>query len=218
MDAAGNLFVTDGIRIRRVNASTGIITTVANPQDPANYLIFESSGNLLASGSATVFRINAQTFAITTVAGTPTLVESGDGGPATSAGLAAPFSVAEDAAGNIYIGQLSGNHVRKIDTTPQHIITSFVGGGSGGDGGPATSAILGWPDGVGLDAQGNQYIVDASNNRIRRVDATTHTISTVAGNGTSQSTGDGGLAVNAGLSLTTGTGGIAFDSSGTIFF
>ena len=108
----------------------------------------------------TVYRVNAQTFAITTLAGTLTLMESGDGGPAIDAGLADPFSVAEDAAGNIYIGQLQGNHVRKIDTTPQHIITTFAGGGSGGDGGPATSAILGFPNSIAVDSQGNQYIVD----------------------------------------------------------
>src|SRR5262245_41279608 len=110
----------------------------------------------------------AQMNTITTVAGNGTAGFSGDGGPATSAQLNAPFSVAVDSAGNIYIAEWSNNRVRKV--SPSGVITTFAGTGAagfGGDGGPATDAALNSPEGVAVDAAGNVYIADAFNNRIR---------------------------------------------------
>jgi sugar lactone lactonase YvrE len=222
LDGSGNLFIADGQRIRRVDASTKIITTVALPPDAANYLIVEPSGNLLATGDQTVYRVNSSTYAITTLAGSPSClgVESGDGGPAASACLSGPFSAAEDPTGNIYIGQTGGNRVRKVDNTAQHIISSYAGGGSGGDGGPATNAILGFPSGVTLDALGNEFIVDSLNDRIRRVDGVTKVITTVAGSGEFGSSGNGGPAASAklALELLEGTDGVVLDSLGDLAF
>ncbi len=217
VDKNGNLFIADGGGIRRVDATTKIITTVVSPPDGANFLIIESSGNFLVTGGTTVYRVNSTTFAITTVAGTLGVFgDSGDGAAATSAKLANPFSVAEDTTGNIYIGQASANRVRKVDTSAQHIITTVAGGGSGGDGGPFTSAILGGPNGGTIDPEGNGYIADMLDNRIRRV--TGGIITTLAGTGEPGSSGDGGPALSATLSLNPVLNGVVAEASGVVYF
>src|SRR5207237_4104144 len=113
----------------------------------------------------------AQTTTITTVAGNGTAGYSGDGGPATSAQLNAPFGVAVDGGGNIYISEWSNHRVRKVSASG--VITTIAGvgiGGFGGDGGPATDAALNSPEGVAVDSAGNVYIADSFNNRIRKID------------------------------------------------
>jgi uncharacterized protein (TIGR03437 family) len=133
---------------------------------------------------------------------------SGDGGPATSARLNNPVGLEIDAAGNIYFADLNNQRVRKIDTNG--IITTIAGTGTvgfSGDGGPATSARLNAPHGVGVDAQGNVYIADTTNYRIRKV-TPAGIISTVSGNGevitinpngTIRGNGDNGPAINANI-------------------
>jgi hypothetical protein len=109
---------------------------------------------------------------------------SGDGGAATLAQLSDPWGVALDAAGNLYIADRINHRIRKVDASGT--ISTVAGNGTAGfsgDGGDATLAQLSDPRGVALDAAGNLYIADLSNNRIRKVDAS-GTISTVAGNGT----------------------------------
>ena len=145
---------------------------------------------------------------ITTVAGNPKIVGQaspiygGDGGLATQAGLAlccggiyASYdSITVDAAGNLFIGD-SGHHVVREVTTDGIIHTvagnNALGGGFAGDGGSAINAQLNLPMGVFVDPAGDLYIADFSNNRIRKVDAATQTITTVAGNGTQGSAGSG---------------------------
>ena len=123
----------------------------------------------------------------------------GDGGPATAASIASTQGVCSDLAGNIYVMEEGGGRVRKI--TPAGIISTVAGHGSSGfsgDGGPATAATFS-AYGLSCDAVGNLLIGDWNNNRIRRVDATTGIITTVAGNGSSSSSGDGGPATAAGV-------------------
>jgi uncharacterized protein YjdB len=222
VDATGNLFIADGQEIRRVDASTKIITTIATPPDTVNFLYLEPSGNMVATGNATVYRVNGSTFAVTTIAGNSicSVANSGDGGPAASACLGGPFSVSEDTGGNIYVGQSGSNRVRKIDNTAQHIITTFAGGGSGGDSGADVNAILAFPGGGALDSLGNGFIVDAANNRIRRVGANTNVITTAAGTGEPGTAGDNGPATSATLSLVPAAGntGFVIDSSGNMYF
>jgi len=151
---------------------------------------------------------------ITTVAGggTPTL---GDGGKATDATLIAPAGEAFDAAGNLYLADQSDNRVRRIDATTR-VITTVAGTGTAGfsgDGGPATAAQLNGPTGLVVDRFGNLFIADTSNDRIRRVDAATGVITTVAGNGVYASTGNGGPATSASLY----SYAVAFDPSGNLF-
>jgi sugar lactone lactonase YvrE len=138
---------------------------------------------------------------------------SGDGGPATSADLNFPSSLAVDDAGNIFIADTSNNRIRKVDTNG--IITTVAGDGSPGytgDGGLATGANLNAPLGVGL-YQGELFIADTGNNVVRQVDGT-GVITTVAGNGTAGFSGDGGPAVNAMLN---GPVAVALDSNGNLF-
>jgi sugar lactone lactonase YvrE len=132
---------------------------------------------------------------ITTVAGTGTYGFSGDGGPATSATLSAPYYVVFDQEGNFYISDTVSAHVRKVD--PNGIISTVAGGGTTlGDGGPATSAKLNNPLGLAVDAAGNLYIADTDNYRVRKVDRN-GIISTVAGTGIYGFSGDGGPATSA---------------------
>jgi sugar lactone lactonase YvrE len=123
---------------------------------------------------------------MTTVAGNGVQGFSGDGGPAVSASLNFPHDVAIDAAGNLYIADLSNNRIRKVD--PNGIISTVVGNDAGefsGDGGPATSASLWGPKGVTIDSGGTLYIADFNNGRVRKVDAN-GIITTVAGNGSNE--------------------------------
>jgi predicted phage tail protein/sugar lactone lactonase YvrE len=152
-----------------------------------------------------VVPVNAAANDITTVAGRP---DSGDGGPATSALVHQPRDVAVDAAGNVYVADTSNHRIRRVSTTGA--ITTVAGNGTSGfsgDGGPATSAQLRFPEGVWVDAGGDLYIADTGNHRVRKVD-TSGVISTVAGTGTAGFSGDGGPATAAQLNgprdITTG--------------
>ena len=156
-----------------------------------------------------------------------TLVPLGDGGPATNARLF-PTGLAFHAWGNLYVADTEeylGNdlyirdyRIRKV--SPAGIITSVAGydpqAGQdrySGDGGPATAAQLNNPQGVAVDAIGNLYIADYGNYRIRKV-SPDGTITTIAGNGTSGHSGDGGPATSAQLNAPRG---IAVDASGNIY-
>jgi PKD repeat protein/biopolymer transport protein ExbD len=149
---------------------------------------------------------------ISTVAGTGTAGFSGDGGQATSAQLKGPIGVAVDAQGNLYIGDLGNQRVRKVSGG---IISTVAGTGTAGysgDGGQATSAQINSPYGVAVDAQGNLYIADFGNQRIRKVSG--GIISTVAGTGTAGATGDGGQATSAQLKNPIG---VSVDAQGNLY-
>lgn len=142
---------------------------------------------------------------ITTVAGNGTNAFSGDGGQATNASLYFPQGVAVDAAGNLYIADNNNDRVRMVDSNG--VITTVAGNGVGaeynqgsfsGDGGAATNAGLYRPNNLAFDAAGDMYIADIFNCRVRKVD-TNGIITTVAGNGDENYSGDGGAATNAGI-------------------
>ena len=227
VDTHGNLFIADSGngRIRRVDAVTGVITTVAGSASelpgfsgdggPATSAVMngpgsvalDAQGNLFIvdAGNQRVRRVDAATGIITTVAGSgvPNAAGqvaggfSGDGGPATSAQLAEPWGVALDAHGNLFIADTGNHRIRRVDAA-SGIITTVAGNGTqtfSGDGGPATSAGLVEPFSVVVDAQGNLFIGDFD--RVRRVDAATQTITTVAGDGNPGFSGDGGTATSA---------------------
>jgi hypothetical protein len=151
---------------------------------------------------------------IGTAAGNGSQGNSGDGGQATSAQLNYPVSVVVDSAGNMYIGDQNAHVVRKV--TPDGVIHTVVGNGtsgSSGDGGQATAALIGNPYGLAVDARGDLFIADASNNVIREMtpDGIIHT---VAGNGSAGYSGDGGPATAATLNNSVS---VAVNAAGDLF-
>ena len=237
VDANGNLFINSGDLIRRVDAVTGIITTVAGGGSPADGLgdggpatsaelkspcgvAVDSAGNIFIAEDErdTIRRVDAVTGIITTVAGNGTFGFGGDGGLATSASFRFPVAATVDSAGNLFIADQSNHRIRRVDAVTG-IITTVAGNGVGtfaGDGGPATSASLAFPAGVALDSAGNIFIPDSNNNLIRRVDAVTGIITTVAGDFTLPFgfSGDGGPATSASFDFLTGA---ALDGLGNLF-
>ncbi|MGP8216504.1 MAG: T9SS type A sorting domain-containing protein [Bacteroidia bacterium] len=160
------------------------------------------------------FNCTAQVLDIYTFAGNGINGYSGDGGPDTTAELSDPWGLARDGKGNIYIGDNGNNRVRMINTSG--VISTVAGTGKygfSGDGGAATAAEISAPRGVAVDASGNIYIADYSNNRIRKVN-TSGTISTVAGNGIAGYSGDGAAATAAQLYYPPG---VAVDGAGNIY-
>lgn len=203
VDGLGNVYVTDGNRVRRVDVA-GIITTIAGdgttgvgldvgdggPATSAQLrgprgVAVDSVGNLFIAdtSSARIRRVDT-TGIITTVAGDGNYGIGIDGIPAINTQLKIPGAVAVDAAGNLYIADTMNHRIRHVDSTG--VITTIAGsvlfGGFSGDGGPATSAQLSTPGGVAIDGAGRVYITDPVNDRVRRVD-TSGIISTVAGGG-----------------------------------
>ena len=237
-DATGNLFIADqgnGL-VRRIAASDGVITTVAGQYPPpfgnvgdggpatSAYLsgpasiAFDSNGNLYItdSGNARVRKVSATTGIISTFAGNGTSGVSGDGGPATSAALQYPTSVALDSAGNIYVASLNGGRIRKIAVANGQINT--IAGlkdlrGDLGDGGPALGNEIA-PRSLTLDANDNLYISNDPS-EIRKVDLNSGVITRVAGIGFPGYSGDGGVATAAQIVYPQQ---IAFDSVGNLYF
>ena len=138
---------------------------------------------------------------ITTAIGTGEKGFGGDGGPANAALLNGPFDVAFDAAGNLYFSDTFNNRIRRVDAR-SGVITTIAGNGDegfSGDDGPATRAALNQPYGIAIDRAGNLFIADRLNRRVRRVDAGSGIITTLAGTGEAVYGGDGGPAPRAGL-------------------
>jgi hypothetical protein len=168
-------------------------------------------------------KIDAATGTITRFAGTGKAGATGPGGPATQIQLDAPQAVAVNAAGDVFVADTNNNRVDEV-LANGHMV-GFAGDGKAGyagDGGPATKAELTEPTGVAVDSAGNVYIADAGNNLIRRVDAQTGAITTVAGDfaadqakgGLGGFSGDGGPATSAQLY---DPEGVALDSAGDLF-
>jgi len=160
--------------------------------------------------------VDAATGILTVVAGNGTLTYSGDGGPATQAGIGDPWCVAVDASGNLYISDAAFNYIRRVSAATS-VISTIAGNGqtvSSGDGGPALSAGINYPVGISLDANGNLYIAEEEGHRIRRIDAVTGIITTVAGTGVYGFSGDGGPATAANLSYPAFA---STDSSGNLY-
>jgi sugar lactone lactonase YvrE len=138
---------------------------------------------------------------ITTAVGTGRPGDDGDGGPAIAARLNMPFDVALDARGDLYLSDTFNQRIRKVDHVTGRIVTVAGDGqpGFSGDAGPAIKARLHEPYGIVVGTDGDLYFADRLNRRVRRVDGRTGIITTVAGDGSKGTSGDGGPGTAAGL-------------------
>ncbi len=231
-DATGNLYISESMaRIRRVDALTGVISTIAGDgtsgfggdNGPATSAQLSNPNGVAVDALGAVYVADAGNHrirridpggTITTVAGTGTPGDSGDNGLAIVAELRSPYGVAIDQAGVIYIADTGNHRIRKIDGAG--VITTVAGtglAGYGGDGGAATSAQLDLPRGVAVDGTGTLYIADMTNDRIRKVSAA-GVITTIAGSSTSGTSGDAALATAARL---TDPRGVTVDQLGNVY-
>ncbi len=208
VDSSGNMFIPDNSRIREVVAATGIIQTVAGngtygssgdggPATSAELYVpigvfVDSSGNIFIADTNNnrIQEVVAPTGTIQTIAGNGTFGFSGDGGPATGAQLAEPKGVYVDSLGNLFIADTYNSRIREVDATTGVIQTVAGNGAFGfsGDGGPATSAeldlLVGFSNGITGDRQGNLFIADESNSRIRKISGMVAVVGITVGSST----------------------------------
>ena len=231
LDSSGEVFFVENgdSRIRKIDSKGNISTIAGNgtagfsgdgsagANAELNFptgVAVDSSGNVYIADLLNL-RIRKLTSGgtISTVAGNGKYSYSGDSGQATSAQLNTPQAVAADSSGNLYIADTANNAVRKV--TAAGVISTIAGNGtagSAGDGSAATSAQLNSPQGIAVDANGNVYISDTQNARVRKI--SNGTINTVAGNGTAGFGGDGGAATSAQLNI---PAGLAVDGAGNLY-
>ena len=230
----GDLYIVDRLNavIRKVDAASGVISTVAGTGTPGpsgdgvaaaqaalrepNDCFLDRHGGLLIADvqDHRVRRLDLATGIIATFAGNGEKARAGDGRPATEASILGARAVCQDDNGNTYICEREGNGVRKVDAGGT--MSTFAGTGErgySGDGGSALAATWGAPKALRCDRQGHLLVVDTENHAIRRIDAVTGVVTTVAG-GQHGDHGDGGPATAAGLDR---PHGCCVDAQGNVY-
>ncbi len=244
VDLAGDLYVadTENHRVRRIDARTGRITTLAGTGvagfraqdehrsailaelDSPRAVAVDRFGNVYIGdyNNQRIRKVEAATGLMYTIAGTgtPGYLAAQGGGPAAEAEINDPCGIALDAAGNLYIADTGNHRVRRVEGKTG-IITTVAGNGSSGyrtgdEGKLATRATLSAPSAVAVDARGDLYIADMEEHRVRRVDAATGAMTTVAGAGVPGYilVQDGEIAAGARLNKPRG---LAVDARGAIY-
>jgi uncharacterized repeat protein (TIGR01451 family) len=223
-----------GKTVRKIDVSTGIVTTFAGTGvagfngdggqatnarlNNPNHIATDPQGNLYITDYQRLRKVDLATGIINTIAGSGLAESGGDGGPAANATFTVAGSIAIDRYGNIYVEDNFNSSVRKIDKS-NGIITRWVGSGSGavsGIGGHRDSAQLTHPENITVDAMNNIYIADAASAKIYKIDAITNNITTVAGTGVFGSNDDNGTpATSARIGMPSG---LAVDTAGNIYF
>jgi DNA-binding beta-propeller fold protein YncE len=222
VDNAGNIYVADRHNhcVRRIDRGSGIVTTFAGngssgfggDDGPAaragmvepNGLAFDPTQTRLFIADVADHRVRVVDLAsrvMWTFAGVGEPEHSGDGGPASAAGIYGARAVKVAADGTVYILERQGSALRAVDPH-RGIVTTVAGTGErayGGDDGPALAASFNAPKELAIDREGNLLIVDTENHAIRRVDLRTRTVATIAGSGRQGGDGDGGPARAAAL-------------------
>ncbi|CAN5775147.1 hypothetical protein BH10ACI4_BH10ACI4_32670 [soil metagenome] len=192
------------------------VTTIAAPTILPSAIVFDSAGNLYVAetGNHRILKVDLQGHA-STFAGTGTQGFSGDMGLAVQAQLDSPQGLAFTGSA-LYIADTHNHLIRRVDLATG-LITTVAGTGASrfsGDAGPAVAATLNLPTALAVDTQSSLYVADTANHRIRRIDAVTATIVTVAGNGTQGYSGDSGLATSASIDSPSG---LAVDTVGNLY-
>jgi len=227
VDANGDIYVAERGTpvVRKIDGTTGLVTTLAGTGEkgyggdggPANEAMLREPNDVFLDGKGglliadiqdqRVRRVDLRTGRISTFAGTGEKSRAGDGKRAVEASLMGPRAVCMDGLGNTYICEREGNGVRKVD--PHGILTTIAGAeavrGYTGDGGPALMATWGAPKAMRCDRRNNILVVDTENDAVRRIDARTGIVTTIAG-GHAGDGGDGGPATAAGLARPHGCG------------
>ena len=231
-DNFNNLYIADlaHLRIRKVdfknNSSITLVGEKSETEQPninaslggPFNVVFDKTGNLYISTNedSKVSKVDFFTGKVTVIAGTGTSGFSGDGGKASEAQLTNPTGLALDGKGNLYISDTGNERVRKVNLN-SGIIHTIAGSGTNGfsgDGELAKNSTLSNPLGLTADRNGDLYIVDRGNNRVRKIDFSTGIIATIAGTGREGFSGDGELATNAKLANPTG---LAFNAKGDLY-
>ena len=229
VDASGNLYFADSLnnRIRKLAGSTvdtyagnGLVSrsgdggaaTGAQLNGPLGVAV-DAAGNLYIADTANNAVRRVSGGVISNFAGTGTAGSSGDGNAASGAQLSGPQGLAVDSSGSLYVADTQNNKVRKVSNGTITTVAGTGTAGFAGDGAAAGSAQLNLPFAVAVDAAGNLYIAEFGNNRVRMV-STNGNISTLAGNGVSGFSGDGGQATSAMLN---GPQGVAVDGAGNVY-
>lgn len=197
-------YLGDGQLMSKTAISPGAIAV-----DSTGNIYFTENGQVIRKASIT-------TGVLSTIAGMQSRGYSGDGGPATAAQFNTATDIQFDKAGNLYIADIYNNVIRKISAATG-IITTIAGNGTAGysgDGGVATAANLNNPQKIAIDRFGNLFISEANNNTVRRVDAATSIITTIAGTGAAGYNGDSIPGTAAMLRNPTG---LAIDTAGNIY-
>jgi len=228
LDSKENLYTADphSGRVWKIDGNGRISTYIKADNLYPTALAFDASDNLfIADRNANVVRrVDAASKAMTTVAGTGTAGYSGDNGAASAAQLNTPVGVALDGEGNLYISDQFNAVIRRVDARTQ-TITTYAGGGDPqdgiGDGLPATQATF-FPQHIAINkTNGALYIADHAHHSVRKVDAQTKTISTVAGSALAYYLGDfggdNGAATAAKMNLGYELSGIALNAAGDLF-
>jgi sugar lactone lactonase YvrE len=216
-------------RIRKVDLTSGVITTVVGQGNSAEQADVEESSahptdeldplaDPVKLKDEKVVQLADQSGTVRFLVGAAEKGRfKGDGGPAVAATLNFPSAVAADSRGNLYIADTFNHRVRRVDAATGTIWT-LAGTGTArfaGDGGPATKAMLNEPVALALDEQRDLlYIADLANYRVRVVDLDAGRITTYGGNGEREYDGDGRKAMHAALS---GPSGLAVDAEGTLY-
>jgi uncharacterized protein (TIGR03437 family) len=204
---AGTEWLFPGDGRRAIDAPIGGVFTLGLAVDNHGAFFIADEDNQM------VFKVTPDGV-LTVVAGNGLIGHTGDGGPATSASLLGPLSVAVDSSDNLYILDSAGGYVRKV--TPDGVISTIAGTGSSGYNGdniPATTAMFYHPYALTLDSAGSLYIADTNNNRIRKI-TTDGIVTTVAGNGKAGYNGDNIQATSASLNYPIG---VAVDAAGNLY-
>jgi hypothetical protein len=209
---AQKIFTIAGMHANMGYTGDGGLADTAKIESPSDVVVDALGNTYIADNGIGVVRMINTAGIISTYAGTGGYGYTGDGGAATAATFKNVRGLALDAIGNLYISD-GGNGAIRMVTQSTGVITTFAGGGSGGDGAAAYGAYINMPWGICFDNTGNLYIAEYGANHIRMVN-TMGIINTVAGSATFGSMGDGGLATNAEIYNPTD---VACDAAGNFY-